>query len=542
MTLITRQTKGSKLTIQEMDGNLEYLDSKNVDDVDYIYSSNDLIIKRPNSSEDIIQIYSYNLDRKSDINTSSIYEDSFYKEFEEPTNKFAITYNENGIDLPVLYNSNSNLTANLGYWVDNVYNNTSFNSSIISNTGYIPDGFFIGTGFNSSVNTISIQSDGKILVGGQFTTYNGVSLNRIIRLNSDGSQDTSFVIGTGFSNTVNTISIQSDGKILVGGSFTSYNGVSSNRIIRLNSDGSQDSSFVIGTGFNNTVNTITIQSDGKILVGGWFASYNGVTSNRIIRLNTDGSQDSSFVIGTGFNNPVNTISIQSDGKILVGGQFTSYNGVSLNRIIRLNTDGSQDSSFVIGTGFNNIVNTITIQSDGKILVGGSFNSYNGVVSTRIIRLNSDGSNNVSINSNTVANNLEVKSIVIQSDGKILLCGDKYVGRLNTDGTQDISFNYYFSFNGFVNSIAIQSDGKILAGGSFDGPFNGNGTIPRIIRLNSDGTSNNSPFEFNKTIQYKLKTDDSVFELITEDNQLMILSSKSLQKVVLSYRLLIDNNI
>jgi uncharacterized delta-60 repeat protein len=261
----------------------------------------------------------------------------------------------------------------------------------LNSDGLYDDSMNLLAGFNNIVRTITLQSDGKIIVGGEFTTYRGTSRNRIIRLNSDGSIDSDFNIGTGFNNTVNTITLQTDGKILVGGFFTTYQGVTRNYIIRLNSDGSIDSDFNIGSGFNNQVNTITLQTDGKILVGGFFTSYQGTSRNRIIRLNSDGSVDSDFNIGTGFNGTVRTITLQSDGKILVGGFFSTYQGVTRNNIIRLNSDGSIDSDFNIGTGFNSQVNTITLQTDGKILVGGFFTSYQGTSRNRIIRLNSDGS-------------------------------------------------------------------------------------------------------------------------------------------------------
>jgi uncharacterized delta-60 repeat protein len=272
------------------------------------------------------------------------------------------------------------------------YSGTSVGFGLIrlNTDGSIDNSFVIGAGFNSQVNTIEIQPDGKILVGGQFSSYSGVSRNNIIRLNADGSVDTSFVIGTGFGVgtpvTVLNMALQPDGKIIVGGIFGTYSGVTSVGIIRLNTDGSVDNSFNVGAGFNFRPYTIQLQSDGKILVGGRFTTYSGVPYNRIIRLNTDGSIDTSFVIDTGFNSQVNTIELQSNGKILVGGQFTSYSGASYNRIIRLNTDGSVDTSFVIGTGFNNIVQTIQLQPDGKILVGGFFTSYIGVTSNNIIRL------------------------------------------------------------------------------------------------------------------------------------------------------------
>jgi uncharacterized delta-60 repeat protein len=392
------------------------------------------------------------------------------------------------------------------------YSGVSRNNIIRLNTDYTIDGsFIIGTGFNGTTNTIALQSDGKILVGGAFTTYSASTRNRIIRLNTDGSIDVSFVIGTGFTNTVTAIALQSDGKILVGGDFTSYSGVSINRIIRLNTDGSVDNSFVIGTGFTTTVNTITLQSDGKILVGGVFTSYSGVSRNRIIRLNTDGSVDTSFVIGTGFNSIVNTIALQSDGKMLVGGQFTSYSGVSKNYIIRLNDDGSIDNSFVIGTGFNNYVNTIALQSDGKILVGGLFSSYSGVSSNRIIRLNTNGSVDNSFIIGTGFNST-TSSIELQSDGKILVGGNftsyndvsigrfavispngnlngstfcKRIARLNTDGTFDNTFVSSNSFNGTVTDVSILSDGKIFTSGGFTAY--GTTTSNRFARLNSDGS-------------------------------------------------------
>jgi uncharacterized delta-60 repeat protein len=320
--------------------------------------------------------------------------------------------------------------------------------------GSIDNTFNVGSGFNNGVRDIEVLPDGRILCGGIFTSYSGVSSNRIIRLNTNGSIDNTFVIGTGFNNAIETISLQSDGKILVGGFFTSYSGVSSSGIIRLNTNGSVDNSFVIGTGFNSIVFAITLQSDGKILVGGFFTSYSGVARNYIIRLNTDGSVDTSFVIGTGFNNEVSALELQSDGKILVGGYFTSYSGVSRNNIIRLNSDGSIDTSFVIGTGFNSTVDAIVLQSDGKILVGGPFTSYSGVSRNYIIRLNTDGSIDTSFSIDTGFND-RLWSIALQSDGKILAGGNftkfsffsrYYIAELYSEGTTPTELSSFLEFS------------------------------------------------------------------------------------------------
>jgi uncharacterized delta-60 repeat protein len=376
----------------------------------------------------------------------------------------------------------------------------------LAGAGSVDDSFNIGTGFNNSVNDVKIQSDGKILVGGAFTSYNGTSRNRIIRLNPDGSIDNSFNIGSGFggaSTSVDTISIQQDGKIIVGGSFTSYSGASRNRIIRLNSDGSIDNSFNIGSGFNSYITSTAIQQDGKILVVGPFTSYNGTTSNYFIRLNSDGSIDNSLNIGTGFGPEFYSplyVSIQTDGKILVGGFFESYNGTTSRGIARLNPDGIIDSTFNTGTGFkevdgsNEYVDVISIQSDGKIIAGGDFSSYNGTPSNRIARLNPDGSIDNTFNVGTGFNDV-VWEISIQSDGKILVGGQftSYNGitryniiRINSDGSVDNTFDigtgFFQEFYGpVVYSISILPDKKILVGGVFE-TYNGTTTM-YIVSIN-----------------------------------------------------------
>jgi uncharacterized delta-60 repeat protein len=331
----------------------------------------------------------------------------------------------------------------------------------LNDNGSTDDFFNTGKGFNSSVETIEQQPDGKILVGGAFTTFNRVLENKIIRFNPiDGSKDATFNIGTGFNYSIFTIKAQPDGKILVGGAFTSYQGQNYNQIIRLNANGDIDFSFIVGAGFNNFVSIITIQPDGKILVGGLFTTYNGQNCNRIIRLNTDGSIDTNFNIGTGFNSSINDIKLQSDGKILVGGTFTSYNGQTKNKIIRLNDDGTIDSGFIINNGFflpGENVSSIKIQSDGKIVVGGNFTYYQLTAQNHLIRLNNNGSIDTSFAvTGTDFTGGSILSVDLQSDGKILVGGFflKFEGidqvrciRLNGDGTKDTSFDINLGFIG-----------------------------------------------------------------------------------------------
>ena len=205
-----------------------------------------------------------------------------------------------------------------------------------------------GNGANNDVLTTSIQSDGKIIIGGNFTSYNGNVINRIARLNTDGTLDTTFNPGTGANGYVYTTSIQSDGKIIIGGRFASFNGISRNGIARLNTDGTLDATFDPGTGTGTNAlrypSTTSIQSDGKIIIGGIFTSYNGIVRNNIARLNTNGTLDATFNPGTGANNSVSTTSIQSDGKIIIGGSFTGYNDIGRNRITRINGNNTLTNS------------------------------------------------------------------------------------------------------------------------------------------------------------------------------------------------------
>jgi uncharacterized delta-60 repeat protein len=388
----------------------------------------------------------------------------------------------------------------------NIGDVVSFDTIVQNNNnsdGTIDNTFNIGTGFTGDLFIIARQPDSKILAGGNLTSYNGVTRNYIIRLNSDGTIDNTFNIGTGFGGTVTTIALQPDNKILVGGAFTSYSGTTRNRIIRLNSDGTIDNTFTIGNGFNGTtfpiVNTIALQPDGKILVGGDFTSYSGITSNYIVRLNTGGTIDNTFTIGTGFTgttNPIiSTIVLQPDGKILVGGGFTTYSGTTRNRIIRLNTGGTIDNTFNIGTGFTNNVQSIVLQPDGKILAGGAFTTYSGTTRNRIIRLNTGGTidNTFNIGTGFGGSFSFVSTINLQLDGKILVGGNftTYSGttrnsiiRLNTDGTIDNTFNIGTGFGvGTVRTIVLQPDYKILVGGNFTS-YSGV-TRNNIVRLNSD---------------------------------------------------------
>ena len=240
-----------------------------------------------------------------------------------------------------------------------------------------------------------------------------MSRNRIARLNADGTLDTDFNPNAG--NFVNSIAIQSDGKILLGGFFTTIGGVGRNRIARLERDGRLDQTLNLNT-VGSFVTGTAIQPDGKIIIGGTFASVLGTSRNYIARLNMDGTLDTAF--DPLANGTVYSIAVQSDGKILLGGEyFTTIGGVMRNRIARVNADGTLDAAF--NPNSNGTVRSIVVQLNGKILLGGEFFTIGGVTRINIARLNADGTLDSAFNANA---NSSVSSIAVQSDGKILLGG------------------------------------------------------------------------------------------------------------------------
>lgn len=388
----------------------------------------------------------------------------------------------------------------------------------ISNIGSLDLSFIPGTGV-SSINSIAIQNDGKIIIGGVFTSYDGTPRNRIARINTNGSLDLTFNPGTGADNDVYVVYLQSDGKIIIGGTFTSYNGITRNNLARLNSDGSLDTGFNTGTGPNTFVVATSVQPDGKIIIGGGFTSFNGVGTNSIARLNIDGSLDASFNSGAGVNGTINAACIQTDGKIVISGDFTTYQGIARNRVARINANGTIDNTFLPGSGANNYVLVTSLQLDGKITLGGGFTSYAGASRNYIARINSDGSldNSFSPGSGT---NSQIESIALQDDGKLLMGGGftsyntvarNRIVRANVNGSLDSTFNIGSGTNGIVYSIAVQNDRKILIGGTFSS-YNG---IARngIARILNDSTfrypfnpyidcGNNSTFEWTFSGSYQ----------------------------------------
>ena len=335
-----------------------------------------------------------------------------------------------------------------------------------------PDSF--NPGANGNVVALAVQTDGGILVGGKFTTLGGQTRNHLGRINGSGTLDTNFNVGTtgGSYPAVSALAVQADGKVLVGGDFTTLGGQAHTNLGRLKADGTLDSSFSpVATAVSYpSVAALAVQRDGKILVGGHFTSLAGQPRTCIGRLTADGALDGAFnpLLGGVSDPSLYSLAVQPDGKILVGGSFTTLNGQPRNHIGRLNADGGLDTTFNPGVSLSALC--FAIQADGNILVGGNFTSLGGQTRYNIGRLNTNGTLDASFNPGAGST---VSSLAVQSDGKILAAGAfttlagqncYFLGRLNLDGTLDPTFNP--GANSSVSSIAIQANGQILVGGGF----------------------------------------------------------------------------
>jgi len=271
-------------------------------------------------------------------------------------------------------------------------------------------------GASGNVYVVKVLSDDRILIGGSFSQYGGVNCSKIALLDSDGIVDGTFAGNVSLNGAVHAIEVTGDYSggtlgIYVGGQFT-------NKIIKLNEDGTTDGSFNVGSGFgssigggNPRVSSIKVQENGKVLVGHWFSTYNGVDCGKgLTRLNSSGTLDETFYSElfdddwTGdtpddgnHQGGVNTIALQDDGKIIVGGWFDNANGSWKSRIARINDSGTNDDTFDIGFGFSYHgwnwgprVQDIKLDADGNVYVAGSFTDYNHAARFQFAKLDTNG--------------------------------------------------------------------------------------------------------------------------------------------------------
>ncbi len=405
------------------------------------------------------------------------------------------------------------------------------------------DTTFVPPAFDVAPTALAVQADGKLILIGTFKTVGGAESSGIVRLNSDGSRDTTFLVGSGFSagGIGGKVTVMPDGNIYISDTFIrSYQGSSFlGYIIRLKPDGTLDPTFTspaftLGAGGINP-NGFVFGPSGEIYVYGGFDAVGGVARNRLARLRSNGQIDPDFNPGTGPNNWVYAITVLRSGQLVIGGDFTAYNGTAVGHIARLNLNGTLDTTFATGSGFSQQVGFVAELPGNALFVGSAYNSYKGVVVAAGVRLTANGTLDTTFvyplsgrpdSLSLLAGNRLLLSGSLLSDlrpgvrvleatggvatsvtvpgirypararllaplpgGKVFVAGNftyangtpaPYVMRLNADLTRDPTFPAGPGPGSQVTGGFVQPDGKILL-------FTYNGTV----RLNADGSNDAS---------------------------------------------------
>ena len=349
---------------------------------------------------------------------------------------------------------------------------------VLSQDGNLDINFNSTISLNYSVEAIKEQIDGKILIGGSFNS-------NLHRLNINGTVDNSFFAGNTINGTVYSIEIQNDNKIIVGGTFN-------NRIKRLNANGTIDNTFNCLVQ-NGHINHIKIQNDSKIIISGSFNIINGSTIYGIARLNLDGSLDNSFNLNLPQGTGIRDFGFQSNGKLIVSGEYLNSGGSVALLFARYNTNNTKDLNFNLGgSNASSNIADIDISSDDKIMISGWFLSFNNSQALCLARLNSNGTLDTTFDSYNLPENgswFSIFDVKCLNDGKYIINGSfnfyngqssNKIAKLNHNGTIDNTFNVGTGANDIIWETEIQADGKILIGGDFT-TFN-NINKNRIARL------------------------------------------------------------
>lgn len=426
----------------------------------------------------------------------------------------------------ILFSDGKSVTmtgTNIYRYLANGKNDPTFkiNTTIDPVQKYVTNGF--ETENNSSINDIAVQPDGKIIAVGCNFKENGKTFSyQIVRLNTDGTRDPSFKKFDSQTANITKIYLQKDNKIVLN--------IENSSFIRLNTDGTTDNTF-------KYYNTVSMLNEGalsfqenKMIISGNFKDNEGKTRAGIHRINSDGSIDLTFNPHSGpnlffdeWNSKTSypfTAKTLLDQKILLAGDFSTYNDKPVKNLCRITQSGELDPTFNVDPAIKIYADitqndyVIIPQNDGKIvLLHNNGISVNGK-GTSIIRLNSDGSIDNSFNFNPYYGNTGgavTKDIKILNNGKFLIVGENgffttkvgnyysyNVIQLNSDGSIDPNYNANFFHKPL--KICTLSSNKVLISFLQD---NYNYTYSPVLRLNENGTTDSS-FKSGNLLLHRIK--------------------------------------
>ena len=338
-----------------------------------------------------------------------------------------------------------------------------------------PDGSLDNTldvAVSAQVEYAGVQPDGRLLLAGVFEQVAGQTEHRLARIWPDGRVDDSFSPVLGGAISANATATLPDGRVLVAGSFEMAGDQLANNVARLNADGSVDTTFTASA--DSWIKTLTVQVDGKVLIAGNFEHVNDTPRPGLARLNTDGSLDTTFVPAT--QPIIHSIIPIANGKLLIGGSFTEVGGITRNYLARLNADGSLDPTFDARIAAQQYfaVWAMLLQPDGKVVVGGRFETIAGQTRSGLARLDANGSLDPAFHPAIGQSSRTVLTLAARTDGKLLVGGGyetvagvarNDLAILNQDGSVDAVWRA--DTDGFVTTVAVQADGKLLVAGAFN---------------------------------------------------------------------------
>ena len=357
-------------------------------------------------------------------------------------------------------------------------------------SGSVDAAFAVGTGLNRAASEVGLAvlvlPSGKILVGGRFATFNGQPANGLVRLNSDGSVDATFTSPfTQSLSRVEGLLLQPDGNVLAYGQLTTNNPTRpAQSLVRVLPSGALDATFLTPSFLDGQITAngygpaVLLQSDGKIVATGGFQVPN---ANRLVRLTATGAQDPTFQVTMAGDSNANAIGMQANGNVLVGGFFSSFNGVPAPLVQLLGSSGAPDPAFTSVPQSAGVVSAMVRQPDGKLVIAGLFTEINGQPVSHLARLTATGALDVAFSAAAGLLPTSASCLALQPDGKVLVGTVRGTFRFGANGAPDPSFSAFYT----TMALALQADGKVLLGGQFT-LSTGGVLYSRLVRVTSTG--------------------------------------------------------
>lgn len=312
------------------------------------------------------------------------------------------------------------------------------------------------------VNAVARQPDGKVLAGGYFTEAGGQPAAGLARFSATGGLDASFAtVARPWNEGISDLVLQPDGSVVVS---------AGNQVLRYLSSGQVDNSFSRYS-LRGVSGRLALQPDGRLLVG----DYGGLPGASLVRLLPTGAPDASFSTSSTTLKSIMALALQPDGKVVVAGEYTANGRPVTQVVVRLNSDGTQDNSFTspaVGpASFSNLIRSLAVQPDGRLVVGGSFTSVGSATLSGVARLTPSGAPDPSFMPPMLTGT--VHKVLLQPNNRILLGGSftsaalpNNLARLLPTGGADASFAATAQPSGYVGALLVQPDGRLLVGGNF----------------------------------------------------------------------------